>query len=194
MRCVYSTQGISSWRVRALAALAVSLVLAAGATSAQARPWKPKPNALALDYSQILDQRSARDVVVLWWLAPPTMERASVEAQELLDKNVVLGIVRAHVLIGGTMSFDPIERLEASDANGTPLAPLTGDDIPPVAQGTLTALQAILQKSFGPMGQGFHWFVFEGGAVHACEAGGLSVAYDGETYTYETPFPGCPAK
>jgi len=55
-------------------------------------------------------------------------------------------------------------------------------------------VQAILQKSIGPMGQGFRWFVFEGGAVHACETGGLSVAYDGETYTYETPIPGCPGK
>jgi len=54
-------------------------------------------------------------------------------------------------------------------------------------------LQAVLPKAFGPMGQGFRWFVFAGGAVHACEAG-LSVAYDGETYTYETPIPGCPTK
>jgi len=185
---------ISRRRVGALAALAVAVWVASGAAPAQSRPWKPKPNALALDYAQILDQRSTRDSIVIWWLAPPMMERASVEAQELLDKYVVVGIVHAHMLVGGSMSFDPIETIEASDGSGSPLTQLTGDNIPPLAQGTLAALQAILQKAIGPMGQGFRWFVFEGGAVHACEPGGLSVAYDGETYTYETPIPGCPAK
>jgi hypothetical protein len=187
-------QRISRRRVGALAALAVAVWVASGAAPAQSRPWKPKPNALALDYAQILDQRGTHDSIVLWWLVPPMMERASVEAQELLDKYVVLGIVHAHMLVGGTMSFDPVEGVEASDSDGTPLVLLTGDNIPPLAQGTLATLQAILQKAIGPMGQGFRWFVFEGGAVHACEAGGLSVAYDGETYTYETPIPGCPAK
>jgi hypothetical protein len=183
---------ISRRRVSMLAAFAVAVWAASGAAPAQSRPWKP--NALALDYSQILDQRGTHDSILIWWLAPPFMEHASVEAQELLDKYVVLGIVHTHVLVGGTMSFDPIESIEASDGSGSPLTRLTGDDIPPLAQGTLTTLQAMLQKAIGPMGQGFRWFVFEGGAVHACEAGGLSVAYDGETYTYETPIPGCPAK
>ena len=185
---------ISRRRVGMLAAFAVAVWAASGSAPAQSRPWKPKPNALALDYAQILDQRGTRDSIVIWWLVPPMMERASVEAQELLDKYVVLGIVHAHMLVGGIMSFDPVEAIEASDSAGTPLPRLTGDEIPPLAQGTLATLQAILQKAIGPMGQGFRWFVFEGGAVHACETGGLALAYDGETYTYETPIPGCPAK
>jgi len=184
---------ISSRRVGALAPLALAVWVASGAAPAQSRPWKPKPSALELDYAQILDQRGTHDSIVIWWLVPPFMERASVEAQELLDEYVVIGIVHAHTLVGGTVSFDPIEGVEASDGAGTPLVRLTGDEIPPLAQGTLATLQAVLPKAFGPIGQGFRWFVFAGGAVHACEAG-LSVAYDGETYTYETPIPGCPTK
>ena len=186
--------GISSRRIGALAALAVALGLAAGATPAQARPWKPTASALALDYAQILDRRSAHDLVMLMWLAPPSLEHASVEGHELLDKYVVLGLVHGHLLVGGSMSFDPIDHVEASDGEGKRLELLTGDAIPPLGQGALAALQAMLKKAMGPMGQGIQWFVFEGGAVRACDTGGLSVAYDGETYTYQTPIPGCPAK
>ena len=185
--------GTSSW-LRALAALAVTLGLAVVATAAQSRPWKPTASALAMDYAQIIDRRSAHDLVILMWLPSPSLEHASVETQELLDKYVVLGLVHGHMLVGGSMSFDPIDHVEASDGDGKRLELLTGDAIPPLGQGALAGLQAMLKKALGPMGQGIQWFVFEGGAVRACETGGLSIAYDGETYTYETPIPGCPAK
>src|SRR5215470_18557762 len=97
--------GVPKRRARSLAALAVLLGLACGTSPAAARQWKATPKALALDYAQIIDHRSTRDSVVIWWLVPPMLEHASVEAQELLDKYVIIGVVRAHSQIGGTMSF-----------------------------------------------------------------------------------------
>lgn len=170
------------------------LGVALGALSAQARPWKPTSNALALDYSQIVHTRTARDVVLVWWQVAEILPVASEQQREFLDKYTIVGIVHGHTAIGGVITFDVVGGVQASDGDGNALAPLAGDSIPPAAQGVLVALQGALQKSLGPMGQGFHWFVFEAGAVHSCEQGGLSISYDGETYTYETPIPGCPTK
>jgi hypothetical protein len=66
------------------------------------------------------------------------------------------------------------------------------NDIPPAITGLLAGLQAALNQSLGAMGQGIRWFVFEAGGVHACGPGGLSIPFEGETHSYETPIPGCP--
>lgn len=170
------------------------LVLMHAPPPAAARPWKPTPQALATDYAQITHQRGARDVVVVLWLVPQMMPVVSEEAREFLDKYAVIGVGHGHMSIGGAMTFDDIAGVQASDGGGNALVLLSGDSIPPMAQAMLVGLQGVFQKSFGALGQGFRWFVFEAGAVHSCESGTLSIAYDGETYTYETPIPGCPAK
>lgn len=33
--------------------------------------------------------------------------------------------------------------------------------------------------------------IYEAGSVNACRSGKLPVAYEGETYSYDTPLPGC---
>jgi hypothetical protein len=179
---------------RVLSLVVAVLALAQAYSPVAARPWKPTQQALATDYAAITDQRSSRDLVIVIWLVPPMMSVASEEARGLLDTYAVIGVGHGHMSVGGTMTFDDINDLQASDGGGKALVPLSGDGIPPLAQGMLVGLQGAFQKSFGALGQGFHWFVFEAGAVRSCETGGLSIAYDGETYTYETPIPGCPAK
>jgi len=37
-------------------------------------------------------------------------------------------------------------------------------------------------------------FVFESGAIDSCKKGQLAVPLAGETYTWDTPFPGCEQK
>ncbi len=103
-----------------------------------------------------------------------------------------IGVVEARANPTGTLSFSPIDTLNANDADGAPLKHMTPNEVPPTLTGLLAALQAGLAQSLGPMGQGIHWFVFDGGGVHSCGKGGFSVPFDGETYTYETPIPGCP--
>jgi hypothetical protein len=175
-------------------AMGVVLLALAASPAAVARSWKPTPQALAIDYTQIIHQRTPRDLVILIWLVPQTLGVASEETRELLDKYALIGIAHGHMLIGGTMGYDSIRELNATDDRGIALVHLSGDDIPPMAQGALATVQAVFKKMIGPMGEGIQWFVFEAGAVHACEKGGLSIAYDGETYSWETPIPGCSAK
>jgi hypothetical protein len=190
-----SIQERKTWDLsRVIGIVAGMVVLMLAVSPAAARPWKPTPQALAIDYAQIINQRSPRDLVMVIWLVPQMLGVASEEARELLDKYALIGIAHGHMLIGGTMSYDAIRELNATDDKGNTLAVLTGDNIPPMAQGALTTVQGVFKKMIGPMGEGIQWFVFEAGAVHSCEQGGLSIAYDGETYTYETPIPGCPAK
>jgi hypothetical protein len=175
------------------AAAALAVGLAFGLTAADARQWNPTPQALAQDYLQILHMKPGGEVVMVQWFAPP-MVAAQPEAAELLDKYVLIAVVHARLGPGGTMLFDDIPPLKATDGDGTPLKLLTGGDIPKnVAQG-VQALNGMLKQSIGAMGQGMKFFVFEPGAVKACGKGKLSIPYAGETYTYDTPIPGCQAQ
>ena len=51
----------------------------------------------------------------------------------------------------------------------------------------------MFRQSLGAVGAGFRWFVFDGASVKSCTPGsGFSVQLANETYTYDTPIPGCP--
>ena len=65
---------------------------------AEARPWKPAMKQLASDYATIIDDRNARDIKVIFWLAPPILD--SGPAADLVDKYVIIGVARAF-LFGG---------------------------------------------------------------------------------------------
>jgi hypothetical protein len=156
---------------------------------ALARPWNPDPAALARDYSIINDTRPNHDMRMVFWLTPPVMNNPS--AKEILDKYVILGVASGHVSSTATMSFDPVESLHPTSGDGKPLKFLTADDIPPTVNGMVATMTSALSQSLGFFGKGFHWFVFEGGSVHACQPGGLMVPLAGVIYTYKTPIPGC---
>jgi hypothetical protein len=72
-----------------------------------------------------------------------------------------------------------------------PLTPVPRSALPPVAIGTLSTFEATFRQSIGRIGDGTKFFIFDAGTVRACEKGGISVPLAGETYTWETPFPGC---
>ncbi len=77
---------------------------------------------------------------------------------------------------------------------GNALKQIADSDLPPVMTNMLASVEGMLHQALGPMGEGIHWLVFDsGGTVRSCAKGGLSVQYAGETYTYQTPIPGCPA-
>ena len=159
---------------------------------AGARPWKPKPQNLAQDYAQILDVRSQGEVVVLFWFVPE-MAPETPAAAALLDKYVVIGVAHARSGPGGSMLFDAIDPLQVNDANGKPLTFLDGDKLPSDISDLVTAMGGTMRQSLGAMGQGMRFFVYESAGVHACSKGGISIPYEGEGYTYDTPIPGCPA-
>lgn len=177
--------------ILALMLVLSSLLSVAAAPAAWSRPWKPTNDALAQDYLLITDQRDGGlDTRMVFWIASPMVPDKA--AREILDKYVLIGVVRMYGSVDGTFSFEAPETLQVADGSAQALHSLSESDMPPVVMGLLTALQAAFGQSLGPMGQGVRWFVFEGGTVHPCKAGGLSVPFADEIYTYETPIPGCP--
>ena len=175
-----------------LGAAAGLLVLSwvALAPLAESRPWKPAMKQLASDYATIIDGRNDRDIRVIFWLAPPIMDRGP--AADLVDKYVIIGVARGHFSSMGSVTFDPIDSLQVKDSNARPLLRLAGEEIPPAVAGTVAIMESAFGQSLGAFGKGMHWFVFAAGTVHACSNGGISIPFAGETYTYDTPIPGCP--
>ncbi len=172
----------------------LGLAGAASATvPAQARQWNPDAHAASLDYTQIVHAKPNGEVVFLWWVVPETFQNDpnSQVIRDVLQRYVMVGIAHGHAGAGGSMSFDTIADLRVTDATGRSLSPLPANATPAeVAQATST-LQMLARQSLGPLGQGVRWFVFDGSTIHDCAPGKMSVPFAGETYTYDTPIPGC---
>ncbi len=174
----------------------VSLALAALASTpspALSRTWSPTPVNLAQDYAIISDNRGGGELVMVIWLAPPMFpqDASTQAARDMLDKYVVIGVAHAHIASDATASFDSVATLDVADASGKALTALSTGTMPPSVVGALAALQSAFGRSIGALGQGVHWFAFDGGAVHACAKGGLAVSFASVKYTYDTPIPGC---
>jgi hypothetical protein len=169
-------------------ALVLGLILAAGLTPASARLWKPTPTQLALDYLTINHNKGAEGRVVLGWMASPTM--SSPTMKPLLDKYVVISIIHTRPAPDGPVTYDDVQGVQVTDGSGQSLKELTGDAIPPALVGITAGASASFRQ--GTQGRGkMYWGIYEAGGVNACRSGKLLVTYDGETYSYDTPLPGC---
>ncbi len=173
-----------------------AIMSAAGLSSASSRNWKATPSAIARDYATINDTRPGGEFILLMWFAPTMVQPGATGAPVLtatLQKYVVMMVVHGHLdKTTGTISFDDLNTLDARDQADKPLTLLARSDLPPATTGMLSAVEAMFRQSFGAMGNGMKMFVFEAGAVDACKKGRLSVPLAGETYTWDTPMPGCP--
>ena len=170
------------------------ILLLAATFPANSRTWSHNPNNLAQDYVTINDNRGNGDVVLLFWIAPALIpEGPSTQAvRQMLDKYIVIGVVHAHASKDGTITFDRVTTLEASNKNGNALSTLDTNTMPPSVVGALASIQSLFGRSMGNFGQGIQWFALDGGETHTCTKGGFSVKFAGENYTYDTPIPGCP--
>jgi hypothetical protein len=176
--------------MKKLAALAAVLLMFS--LPAAARSWHPAGRVLAQDYLVITDDRPGHDIALVFWMAWPLVDNAPTMVRELLDKYVVLGVAHGRVDVGGKMVFDKEESATAASLNGGPLKLLNEANYPPAVAGAVATLGGFMRQSMGALGEGMKFLVFESGDVRACEKGQLSVTYSGETYTYDTPIPGCP--
>jgi hypothetical protein len=158
-------------------------------SSSSSRPWKATSIQIAGDYAQITHNKSSTDIVQIRWWAPPTVMPGTLAG--ILEKYIVVSVVHFHVNQGGTMSFDKIGTLEARDGDDKPLTLVARDKLFPAAIGALSSFEAAFRQSIGRLGDATEFFTFDAGTVRACEKGGISIPFAGETYTWETPFPGC---
>jgi hypothetical protein len=163
-------------------------------SSASSRPWKPTPAQVAGDYASITHIRGNGDFVNIGWWASPTA-RPGTPLVDILEKYILISVGHARRNFSqpaSGISFDDIKTLEVLDESGRALTPVPRDALPPASITLLANFEARYRAGLGPRGNGIRFFRFDAGAVRACEKGGIYVPFDGETYTWETPFPGCP--
>jgi hypothetical protein len=162
-------------------------------SSASSRPWKATPSQIAAAYTSIDHNRGGGDFVTIGWWAAPTVTHGT-QLAALLEKYVLISVARSHVDFNAPaagLRFDDITTLEALDGSGKALTPVSEEQLAPASIGLLATFEAGYRRGSGPCGKGTKFFLFDPGTVNACEKGGLSVPFDGETYTWETPLPGC---
>ena len=176
-------------------AAAVIMLFALGVCPALSRQWKATPEALIRDYATITDQRPGGELVLAMWFVPQTMPANSPGAdvvRAMLQRYVVLAVVHGRLQSAtGIVSFEPVDAVQAMNKSGKQLAPVQRDSLPPTNVGMLSALESMFRQTLGPMGNGMKVFVFDAGDVGSCYPGQLSVKLVDETYTWDTPFPGC---
>lgn len=172
-----------------------ALFSGAGLSAASSRIWKATPQAISRDYVTIQDNRGQGDLVFLIWFVPqmlPPDSAGGPVAASILDKYAVISLAHGHFdLKSGAVSFDEIDALQARDQSEKPLKPVERDALPPAAAGMLVAMETVFRQSLGALGKGTRTFVFDGGSVRSCGKGRLAVLFAGETYTWDTPIPGC---
>ncbi|MDB5734207.1 MAG: hypothetical protein JWN16_844 [Alphaproteobacteria bacterium] len=172
-------------------AAVIATMIAAGALAmpAAARLWKPTPQQQAQDYTVINHNKGNDGRVVMQWLASTT--NSSAVMQQVLDKYVVISVVHSRTVPGGGTSWDDVQGIAVTDSDGVALKEVPQDAVPPTLVGLFAQVDAMMRQ--GSQGKArTHWGVYEAGNAHACAKGKLSLTYDGETYTWDTPLPGCP--
>jgi len=159
--------------------------------SASSRFWNETPQQAATEYGYIFDERSNKERVTVKWFAAPSVKKDS-STYKFLEQYLVIIVVHAHHQPNGTVSYDNISTLEARGSDGKLLTLIPKDALPPAAASLITYWETQARQSQGQEGSGTKFFIFDAGTVRACEKGELSIPLDGETYTWNTPFPGCP--
>src|SRR5580692_7600585 len=61
----------------------------------------------------------------------------------------------------------------------------------PRYEAMISVLESFYRETYGALGNGMKVFIFDAGDVGPCKPGQLSVLLANETYTWDTPFPGC---
>jgi hypothetical protein len=179
-------------------AAAAMILFALGASPALSRQWKATPEALARDYAGINDQRPGGELVLAMWFVPqmvPANSPGADVAKAMLQKYVVIVVAHGRLQSAtGTVSFDNVDALSPRDQSGKPLTLVARDSLPPTYVAMVSALESVLRQTLGTMGNGMKMFIFDAGDVGSCKQGQLSVLFADETYTWDTPFPGCQQK
>lgn len=173
-----------------LAGTAIAITLVA---PVEARQWGNGPPA-ALDYSQIVHVKPTGELVLVWWVVPEIFAPMP-NTQALLNvlsRYVVVGVAQGRPGANGAIAMETVPTVQIADQTGRNYSPLAENALPADVSQAIQTLQAISRQSpLGPVAQGIRWFVFQADTIHSCAPGKVSVPFGGETYTYDTPFPGC---
>ena len=159
-----------------------------------ARKWRVKPNDLAADYAQIIDQRPGNEVVVVYRIAPETINQdmPNVEAiKAMLKEHMLVAIAHGSATPAGRLDFRVPQNPVLEDVDRKQRPPIEKENWPPMVTAFSTLMQSFLTQSLGQLGGSFHWFVFDAAGIDSCGKGRIWLQYAGERYSYDTPIPGC---
>jgi len=126
--------------------------------------------------------------VIINWMASTVIPSPALKP--ILEKYVVLSIVRTRQAATGAVSWDEVQGVQVSDGNGQALKEVPPESRPPTLIGVIATSEATLRQSTQGNGR-MYWGVWEAGSVSACQKGKLVVNYEGEAYSFDTPLPGC---
>ena len=157
----------------------------------QARLWKPTPAQLAVDYLTLVHNKGSEGRVTVSWVAAPAVN--GVLLRPILEKYVVISVVHAYSEPDGSANWDEISGVQVTDGANRPLKEVAPDALPPVLAGFTASASASFRQSTQGKGK-MHWAVYEAGDINACQPGKLQISYGGETYSFDTPIPGCEKK
>ena len=177
------------WILSSAACLMVTIV-----GSVDARQWSPDAHASALDYSQIFHVKPSGDIVLLWWVVPEifTPNANNQSLLNVLSRYIVIGAAEGRPGPNGALAFENVPAPPIKDQNGRAFSPLADTMLPADVSQAIGTLQGLARQSqLGPIAQGMRWFVYQSDTIRSCASGRLSVPLAGETYTYDTPIPGC---
>lgn len=163
----------------------VPLVLAL-ALPASARLWKPTPQQQVADYLSITHNKGDGSVVIVWMASSLVVGTA----KPIMDKYVVLSVARTRRGVDGVTVWDDVQGVQVSDAAGNALKEVSSDQMPPLLVGMIATSEATMRQSSQGRSK-IYWGVYEAGSVSACQRGKLVVTFEGESYSYDTPIPGC---
>lgn len=167
------------------AVVAVLLMLAA-VMPASARLWKPTPQQQVVDYLSLRHDKSDGSVSVTWMASPLVVAAA----KPVMDKFVVIQIIRTRRGPDGAITWDDVQGVQVSDGTGNALKEVPSEQILPLLVGMIATTEATLRQNSQGKAK-VYWGVYEAGAVNACQRGKLNVSFEGETYNFDTPVPGC---
>ena len=175
------------WLTMAVCSLAVLT------NSVAARQWNPDAHASAFDYSQISHVKPSGEIVLLWWVVPEifTPNANNRSLLDVLSRYVVIGAAHGRPGANGALSFENLPMLQIMDQNARTFSPLPDNGLPPDVTQAIANLQGLSAGQLGPIAQGMRWFVYQADSIRSCSPGRLAVPLAGETYTYDTPIPGC---
>ena len=166
----------------------VAAFLLVSAAPAMARLWKPTPEQIGADYVSLIHIKGTEGRVMINWMASSVIPSPALK--QILDKYIVISIVRTRPTVGGGATWDDVQGVQVTDGNGQPLKEVPVDARPPTLVGVIATSEAAIRQ--GTQGQGkIYWGVWEAGTIGACQKGKLVVNYDGEAYSFDMPLPGC---
>jgi hypothetical protein len=191
--CSYGGRLMTSrpWALKLAVTLLFASVCISVSSRVDARTWNASPLSQATDYSTIIDNKGDGHTRFLLWLSSPLIPAGNKAARAVLDQYLVIGVVNAIMQPTGVAKFPPVGSMRAMGIDGKALLELQDSDLPPAMRGAMVTLRDTFSRSLGEFGRNMNWFTFEAGTVKACSPGRLSVVVEGDTYTYDTPIPGC---